>query len=137
VFWTNFIPGSSVKVKHGESDDSAASNVEQHGEFGDGDSLNVERLALFDYFSVGNALVDGPSIDATVSYRLRWASGGTSLTIDDSQFKFHFAGRRTTANISWSAHELGFRFQSSPAHTTLTNFALVGRERNGVFYSED
>jgi hypothetical protein len=134
VFWTNFIPGSSVKVRHGESDDRAASNGEEHG---DGDTLDVERLALFDYFSVGNALNDGPSIDATVAYHMRWAPGGTSLTIDDSKFKFHFAGRRTSATISWSAHESGFRFQSSPAHTTVTNFALVGRERNGVFYSED
>lgn len=135
MFWTNFIPRSSVNVRHGESDDRAASNVQQHGEHEDGDSLDVERLALFDYFSVNNALSDGPSIDATVSYHMRWAPGGTSLTIDDG--KFHFAGRRTSATISWSAHESGFRFQSSPAHTTVTNFALLGRERNGVFYSED
>jgi hypothetical protein len=136
VFWTNFIPGSSVKVKDGQSEDGTTSNVDQHGEFGDGESLDVHQLALFDYFSVGNALIDGPSIDAKVSYDVRWASGGTSLTIDDGK-KFHFAGRRTSATISWSAHESGFRFESSPAHTTLTNFALVGRERNGVFYSED
>jgi hypothetical protein len=136
VFWTNFIPGSSVKIKHDESGEGAASKGDQHGEFGEGDSLDVEKLALFDYFSVGNALNDGPSVDATVAYHMRWASGGTSLTIDDGK-QFHFAGRRTTSTISWSAHEAGFRFQSSPAHTTLTNFALIGRERNGVFYSED
>jgi hypothetical protein len=68
-----------------------------------------------------------------VSYKIRWSEGGSPLTIDDGS-KFHFDGRRTNGFISWSAHEAGFSFQSDPASTTTTNFALVGRERNGVFY---
>lgn len=119
MFWTNFISDSSVHLKH---DDFEA-----------GASLDVDRLALFDYFSVNNALADGNSIDATVSYSVRWAGDGTPLRIDDGTM-FHFDGRQTTANIAWSAREAGFRFHSSPAHTTSTNFALIGRERNGVFY---
>ena len=126
VFWTNFIPGSSVHVGDGNSE----------GESEDGASLEVNRLALFDYFSVKNALSDGNSIDATVSYNLRWANEGTPLTIDDGK-NFHFKGRSTTATISWSAHEEGFRFRSSPAHTTTTNIAVIGSEQNGVFYSPD
>ena len=99
----------------------------------EGASLDVDRLALFDYFNLNNALKDGNSIDATVSYRIRWSEGGTPLTIDDGK-NFHFQGRQTKGFISWSAHEAGFSFQSDPARTTHTNFALVGRERNGVFY---
>jgi hypothetical protein len=118
VFWTNFIPGSSV----------------QRDDDGESTKLDVDDLALFDYFSVNNALNDGNSIDAKVSYNLRWARGGSSLTIDDGSH-FHFDGKSTTATISWRAHEAGFRFHSSPAHTTTTNIALIGRERNGVFYS--
>lgn len=128
LFWTNFIPGSSVHVEGGNFEGDS------QGDFGDSARLNVERLALFDYFTVNNALSDGNSIDATVSYDVRWARKGMPLTIDDGQ-NFHFSGRSTTATISWAAHEEGFRFRSSPAHTTTTNFAVIGSERNGVFYS--
>jgi hypothetical protein len=119
LFWTNFIPNSSVHVDGNHSEG--------------GVRLEVNRLALFDYFSVNNALMDGNSIDATVSYNLRWANKGTPLTIDDGR-NFHFQGRSTKATISWSASEEGFRFESSPAHTTKTNIAVIGSERNGVFY---
>lgn len=88
---------------------------------------------MFDYFSINNALSDGNSIDAEVSYSIRWSEHGTPLTIDDG-VNFHFDGRQTKGFISWSAHEAGFSFRSDPANTTITNFALVGRERNGVFY---
>jgi hypothetical protein len=117
IFWTNFIPGSGVHM---------------HDE-GEAARLDVHDLALFDYFNVNNALSDGNSIDAKVSYNLRWADNGTPLTIDDGS-RFHFDGTSTTATISWRAREAGFRFRSSPAHTTKTNFALIGKEQNGVFY---
>jgi hypothetical protein len=93
----------------------------------------VDDLALFDYFNINNALSDGNSIDAKVSYSIRWSGDGSPLTIDDGS-NFHFDGRQTKGFISWSAHEAGFSFKSDPASTTVTNFALVGRERNGVFY---
>jgi hypothetical protein len=122
LFWTNRVPNSGV---HAEGDDE------------DGASWQVKDLALFDYFSVGNALNDGNSIDAVVSYSLRWAGGGTKLTADDGSH-FHFEGRKTTATIAWSAKEAGFTFRSDPsAETQSTNFAQVGDERNGVFYRED
>ena len=90
---------------------------------------------MFDYFSVNNALSDGNSIDAKVSYDIRWSEDGHPLNIDDGA-NFHFAGRQTKGFISWSAHEAGFSFRSDPASTTVTNFALIGRERNGVFYRD-
>ena len=93
----------------------------------------MRDLPLFDYFSLNNALSDGNSVDARVSYEIRWSHDGTPLTIDDGA-NFRFKGRQTEGFITWSAHEKGLSFESDPASTTLTNFALVGRERNGVFY---
>jgi hypothetical protein len=93
-------------------------------------------LAVFDYFTLNNSLMDGNSIPATVTYNLRWARHGTPITVDDG-VHFHVKGRQTTATIEWSAREKGFRFHSDPPSTTHTNFALVGEERNGVFYSKD
>lgn len=126
IFWTNFIPNSSVHEEDGNFEGDS------NGDSEDSVRLTVNRLALFDYFKLGNALNDGNSIDATVSYDVRWAHG-TPLTIDDGK-NFHFEGRSTTATISWSAEEAGFSFQSSPPDTTTTNFAVIGREENGVFY---
>jgi hypothetical protein len=103
------------------------------GDFEDGARLDVDGLALFDYFNITNALNDGNSINARVSYSIRWSEDGSPLTIDDGA-NFHFDGRQTKGFISWSAHEAGFSFKSDPASTTVTNFALVGKERNGVFY---
>ena len=110
-------------------------HAEDDGDFGDGARLDVDGLALFDYFSVNNALSDGNSIDAKVSYDIRWSEDGHPLNIDDGA-NFHFAGTQTKGFISWSAHEAGFSFRSDPASTTVTNFALIGRERNGVFYRD-
>lgn len=71
------------------------------------------------------------------SFRITWAGNGTPLTTDDGKH-FHFEGRKTTATAAWSAHEAGFSFQSDPsASTQHTNFAQIGEERNGVFYSAD
>ena len=109
--------------------------MEDDDDFGDGARLAVDELALFDYFSVNNALSDGNSDDAKVSYDIRWAEDGHPLNIDDGA-NFHFAGRQTNGFISWSAHKAGFSFRSDPASTTVTNFALIGRERNGVFYRD-
>ena len=105
----------------------------ERNDFQHGASLDVEGLALFDYFNLNNALSDGNAIDATVSYSIRWSEHGKPLTIDDGA-NSHFGGRQTKGFISWSASEHGFTFRSDPASTTITNFALVGRERNGVFY---
>jgi len=105
----------------------------ERNDFQHGARLDVEGLALFDYFNLNNALSDGKAIDATVSYSIRWSEHGKPLTIDDGA-NFHFGGRQTKGFISWSAREDGFTFESDPAGTTITNFALVGRERNGVFY---
>ena len=108
----------------------------ERNDFQHGASLDVEGLALFDYFNLNNALSDGSAIDAidaTVSYSIQWSEDGAPLTIDDGA-NFHFGGRQTKGFISWSASEAGFTFKSDPANTTITNFALVGRERNGRFY---
>jgi hypothetical protein len=121
LFWTNRIPNSSVKAQD---------------HFKKGASMDVNDLSVFDYFSLANALSDGNSIPATVSFSLLWAGNGTQLTIDDGS-NFHFSGIRTTATVEWTAAEAGFSFTSDPASTTTTNFALVGDERNGVFYASD
>jgi hypothetical protein len=39
-----------------------------------------------------------------------------------------------TATIEFSAEQEGFTFVSDPAETTVTHFAEIGEERDGVFF---
>jgi hypothetical protein len=37
--------------------------------------------------------------------------------------------------MSWSAQQEGFRFESDAANTSISVFAVIGIERNGIFFS--
>lgn len=103
--------------------------------FGAGEaSIKVADLDLEDYGNIVNALMDGPSVPAMASYHIRWH--GVNRVDEVSDPVNHFQGRfiENSATIEWSASEEGFTFVSDPADTTTTEFALIGRERNGVFF---
>jgi len=40
----------------------------------------------------------------------------------------------TSASVEWSASQAGFEFQSAPPSTSVPVYALIGNERNGVFF---
>jgi hypothetical protein len=40
----------------------------------------------------------------------------------------------TKATIEWSSQQAGFSFQSDPASTSVSEYAILGHERNGVFF---
>ncbi len=97
--------------------------------------LNVSDLEIEDYHNLLNALEDGPSDEATVSFDVRWSgpTGRTSYRNVDQQFTGLFVS--TSATVEWSAQKEGFEFESDPAETSTTVIAEVGQERNGVFFS--
>ena len=55
-----------------------------------------------------------------------------NLRNTDNQFAGDFV--QNTAQMEWSAHEANFDFQSDPINTSASVFAVVGHERNGVFF---
>ena len=96
-------------------------------------SLHVRDLDLEDYGNVVNALQDGPSVPATVSFDVTWAGGGhhrTRIRNTDQRFVGEYI--RDTATLVWSAREHGFAFRSDPLKS---GFAEIGSERNGHFFS--
>ena len=119
-FWTKALPASTVEVHPGSGDAR----------------FHVGDLDIEDYHDVINALKDGPSLEAVVSFDLRWTGGGGHVKVRDKTNDF--AGRYVEgkATIEWSAlTENGQFFKSDPANTSITHFAEVGKERNGVFFS--
>lgn len=98
--------------------------------------LQVERLPLIDTFRFY-----GPNDTlATVSFRVEWQANGPELALgsgaavepaDPAAFLGQFRVARATGTFSGS--ELGFSFESRPGATSDSTFAMLGRERNGVF----
>ncbi len=99
-------------------------------------SLHVKNLELEDYHDINNALSDGPSLEGRASYRVDWHGGHHKVKIHDPSQGFEGDFVEGRATIEWSAtNEDGFRFVSDRASTTTTISALVGKERNGSFFS--
>ncbi len=57
-----------------------------------------------------------------------------AIHITDSVHRFTGRFRLADAQIEWSAQAPNFHFQSDPASTTVNVKAVIGRERNGVFF---
>lgn len=99
--------------------------------------LRLRDFALEDAFTIPNALFGDPGnrVPAVVSFDLEWDGGGRRVKVSD--YDTDFAGDFVTgpARIQWSArNDQGFRFHSDPAASSRTEFAYVGRERNGEFF---
>jgi hypothetical protein len=121
LFWVVRIPDASVDANPG------AGRAR----------MLVKDLEVEDYGNLENALLDGPSVPATVSFDCRWFAP-TAITryrnaAVDQQFVAQF--RETTAGVEWSVKEEGFEFTSDAAATSVPVIAEVGHERNGAFFS--
>jgi hypothetical protein len=103
-------------------------------------SLTARHLAIHDYGNITNAVVDGPSTVSVVSFDIDWAGLINRVPIDTSNNRgFGGSGWGGTfsvvnATAEWSASQPGFTFRSDPASTSQPVFAIVGRERSGVFF---
>jgi hypothetical protein len=121
LFWVVKIPDSSVSVNVG------AGRAR----------MRVTDLEVEDYGDLCNALLDGPSVDADVSFDVVWSdpTGRSQLRNDAPDQQFTASLLTTNATVEWSAEIRGFRFESDPANTSTVVYAEVGEERNGVFFS--
>jgi hypothetical protein len=120
VFWTVPVPSDNVAVHSGEGDAA----------------VDVNNLALHDFFSLPNFFSGGSSAPAVVSYHLRWS--GVTKRVKTRDVVNGFAGEfiENNATLEWSAQTDHFEFVSDPANTSTSSFAEVGHERNGVFFPQ-
>ena len=120
LFWTIHIPADDV-------------DVDLHRATA---TMRVEDADVEDYHTLKNALLDGPSDPASVSFVIRWQ--GETARVEVRDFELGFAGQfiEDSATVEWSASvpSTGFSFTSDPATTSKTVFAEIGSERNGVFF---
>jgi hypothetical protein len=99
--------------------------------------MRVTDLETEDYGDLCNALSDGASVEADVSFDVRWSSPMGKARIRNAAADQRFTGlfSQTNATVEWSAEEEGFEFHSDAASTSTVVHAEVGEERNGVFFS--
>jgi hypothetical protein len=97
--------------------------------------LRVTNQHIEDYFSIGNALSDGDSVPATVSYTVHWHSVKQRRQVRDEALQVAGLFLDTDASIQWTgSNSQGFTFTADAAGQTVIS-AQLGHERNGVFFS--
>jgi hypothetical protein len=136
VVWTTEIPESSIDF---DFDDEEA-------------SLHVKNVLVFDAFTVPNSLdTHHPmgKVHAIInSLKMEWR--GTTMRRSHSDCTDAFRGSyfEDIATIEVTATtppgparacpptaaRNGFRFVSDPAKTSVSHFAQIGREHNGIFF---
>ncbi|HUC76093.1 MAG TPA: hypothetical protein VMS04_12410 [Vicinamibacterales bacterium] len=114
--------------------------------------LSVRGVELFNDHDVANSLTYGlglpgdlgfpyPRINpvqpvrASVSFEIEWSGLLGAAEIRNTTQGFEGSFLKTGATIKWSSEEAGFRFQSEEPNPSRKLFAVLGRERNGVFFT--
>ena len=109
--------------------------------------LRARDLDVFDDHDLANSLTQGlglptPPIPgvfpvrATVSFDVEWEGAIAMAQIENNSQHFKGTFLSTGATINWSAEQPGFRFQSdTPPDPKANLVSVLGRERNGVFFS--
>jgi len=118
LFWTMAVPASAVDVNPGAGRAS----------------FTASNMPMPDYGDFVNSILPGPSVPAVVSFDIRWfeIQDRTNRTNTDEGFAGEFVVTKATAE--WSSRQDGFEFRSDPAATSVSEHAIVGHERNGVFF---
>ena len=119
LFWTIPISENTISVNFGAGKATfQASNVD-----------------VDDYHDVVNALMDGPEVDAVVSWDIRWNQPISRTKIRDVQNTFVGDFVQNVAQIGWAGQTDTATYVSDPASTSVNEFSLLAHERNGVFFS--
>lgn len=136
VFWMIAVEHDAVKV---DFDEARA-------------RLRVNNLRVFDDHDLANSLTLGmglpgdlgfsyPKIDpvapvrATVSFDVEWSGIVDMAQINNSAQSFKGSFFSSNATIKWSSEQPGFRFESQAPDPALNLISVLGREKNGAFFT--
>ncbi len=114
LFWTIPISADTIKVNF------AAGKA----------SFQVSDVDVEDYHDVVNALMDGPEVDAEVSWNIRWSHplGRTKIRDVENNFAGDFV--QNVAQLAWTGKTDAATFVSDPEETSVNEFSLLAGVRN-------
>jgi hypothetical protein len=98
--------------------------------------MHVNALALRDDFTFENAVLHNGRrpVAAKAWFTMEWFNPKRRLKVRDAAKDFGGTFVRTNASIFWAAREEGFTFVSEPASESDAVSAILGHERNGMFF---
>ena len=81
--------------------------------------------------------LDAVSTPATLSFKMVCKATDEKVLYDDPQKQFRVDGYRATAQLEAqvSVPSIGFSWRSDPLETSKANFAIIGEEVNGRYYT--
>jgi hypothetical protein len=133
LFWTMPLHPNSVQVQF----NSARA------------SMHVDGLSIPDTHDLANSLTGGKGfasmgiqippiapVPATVSFDVQWFGEISRATVVNEAQNFRGDFIKTGSTIKWSSMQNGFFFDSEEPDPSHNLGATIGRERNGVFFSE-
>lgn len=97
--------------------------------------LVVDDLDVEDYHDVVNAILDGPSREAEVSFKARWHGVRHRRHVRNAKQRFELHAVQTSATVEWTGRSGSVVYTSDPARTSRTEFAELAFERNGSYFS--
>lgn len=108
-------------------------------------SLRLTDVSLMDAHDLANALTNGhglanppippvAAVPATVSFDIEWSGAIDQAKVTNENQDFTGQFIKTGATIQWSSDQSGFHFDSESPNPARTSYAVIGHERNGVFF---
>jgi hypothetical protein len=102
-------------------------------------TLQATNVPILDFGDIPNALSGSrPPVPGTVSFRVQWTAAAALAPIRNADPVYgRYAGdfARATAQMDWSARVGPYEFRSAAMETSTSEFGLLGRERNGMFFA--
>jgi len=119
LFWTIPVPDGAIDVNGGKGRARFA----------------MRDFAISDFHEFTNSILPGGASEpAVVSFDVRWHDIQSRYNAKEPEFGLAGEFVVTKATIEWSSQQAGFSFQSDPASTSVSEYAILGHERNGVFF---
>jgi len=77
------------------------------------------------------------AIPARMDLRIVWKATDEKISYNDPQKQFRVEGFKATAQLEASVEvpSIGFSWKSDPLETSTANFAIIGDEVNGKYYT--
>ena len=112
-------------------------------------TMHAESLSVPDAHDLANSLTHGhgivtpaftippiAAVPASVSFDVQWSGEISRATVVNEGQNFRGDFIKTGSTIKWSSIQNGFSFESEDPNPARNVGATIGRERNGVFFSE-
>ena len=100
--------------------------------------LDAQNIAVFDWGTVPNSLANGAHVGASISLRVIWYGRGTQVPFSSgaAMFKGAYSVNKVVVRAIARTPSQNLKLVTDPL-TTVTNFAQIGSESNGFFFTHE